>query len=227
MLLFLLNATTLLAPPWRCSSSTLLFLLLFLDVVAPQHSYSSYSLSMLFFLATTPFWHYCYFCSSSMLLFLFFFNVASPTIPWWSYSSTTFLLNVIIPPTPLQHYSCSYFRYFYITPWCCCCFPLHFSYLSYFRLVLSPPFHVFVGVLGTSFPNSTSWSQTWRWGFFFLNVYLFMIFFYYPFFWVILIDTLFVYHVQKLFEHCTFSFTHCISFAHLHYMFVEHIIYFL
>jgi hypothetical protein len=37
-------------------------------------------------------------------------------------------------------------------------------------------------------------------------------------FWVILIEV-FLFCVQELFGHCTFNFTHCISFAHLHCVF--------
>jgi cell shape-determining protein MreD len=37
-------------------------------------------------------------------------------------------------------------------------------------------------------------------------------------FWVILIEG-FLFCVQELFGHCTFDLTHCISFAHLHYVF--------
>ncbi len=149
-----------------CTSLTTLLFNVIVPLPFPRHCYF---LSTLFFLDIIHIWHYCYFFSSSMLLVMFFFNASGPTIPWcyWSYSSTTFLLNVIVPPTPLWHYSCSYFRYFSTTPWCCCCSFPHCSCLSYFRSILSPLFHVFVGVGGTSFPNSTSSSQGWRWGFFF------------------------------------------------------------
>jgi hypothetical protein len=47
---------------------------------------------------------------------------------------------------------------------------------------------------------------------FFFNLCLLMIFFYYPCFWEILINNVYVCCVQELFGHCTFSFTHCVFF---------------
>ncbi len=58
---------------------------------------------------------------------------------------------------------------------------------------------------------------------FFFNICLLMNFLKYPWFWEVVVKNVFVYCVQELFGHCTFYYTHCISFAQLHYVFFQHI----
>jgi len=78
------------------------------------------------------------------------------------------------------------------------------------------PLHVFVSMGKTNFPNSTFILQTKLEGeyFFFPNVCLLVTFvpcFDCPCFF--LVNGFFVCCVQELFGHCTFHFTHCISFC--------------
>ncbi len=166
----------------------------------------------------------CYYFSSTLLLLLLF------VVHWWCYSSYSLLFinttNPLIPcsllmmlfllnTAPHQH-CCSCFKYLFIidvvaTPF------WHYFCSSCFRLVLPPSCFC---KCGSNFPNSTSSGQTWRWSFFpqmFVDWWFFSK--HYPFiFWVILIEV-FLFCVQELFGHCTFNFTHCISFAHLHCVF--------
>jgi hypothetical protein len=64
---------------------------------------------------------------------------------------------------------------------------------------------------GRSCPNSTSLGQTWKVRLFFQSLFVDE-FFYYPCFWEILINNVFVCCVQELFGHYTFNFTHCVFF---------------
>jgi hypothetical protein len=62
---------------------------------------------------------------------------------------------------------------------------------------------------------------------FFFNLCLLTIFFNYPCFWEMLVDNVFICCVQELFGHCTFNYTHCISFLHIAFHLHNCIMYFL
>ncbi len=86
----------------------------------------------------------------------------------------------------------------------------YYSYSSYFILIFHPLSFLQV------------WKELSKFKFFkpnlegenvFFNFCLLMNFFNYPCFWEMLVDNVFICCVQELFGHCTFNYTHCISFA--------------
>jgi hypothetical protein len=87
----------------------------------------------------------------------------------------------------------------------------------YFKLVFPPPFFLQVWEELSKFKFQ---ARLGRWDFFF-NLCLLMNFFNYPCcFQEILVDNVFVCCVQDLFGHYTFNYTHCISFAQVHCVFI-------
>ncbi len=207
-------------PPQHCSCSSTSFLFLVLNAIPPPTPFQHW---LMFFFDTTlahvprhsptPFYRSS---CSSLILFLLLFNVTFIFVPQqWSYSSTLLLssltlllllFNAIhVPPiAPFLCHSCSSYFKDLSTPH----FPNWYS--------PPPPLHVFVSMGKTNFPNSTFILQTKLEGeyFFFPNVCLLVTFvpcFDCPCFF--LVNGFFVCCVQELFGHCTFHFTHCISFC--------------
>jgi hypothetical protein len=106
-----------------------------------------------------------------------------------------------------------------LLPWFCCSLPLLLDVVIFVHLLSNwySPFYFFASVEELS--KFEFFRTNLEDELIFFNFCLFMSFFNYPCFWEMVVGNVFVCCAQELFGHCTFNYTHCISFAQLHCVF--------